>query len=437
MADLGHVAGSDFGVSDNNLRRSPLLNKKFNFPEDRCRVLGFLSQLSPRQHGHNLFRVSYLATPAGAQWFLSLPPKIQRTQFSREEQLLLGQSCRQSSFLDLTDDRSLHSVDTDTTEQSFLSSPFAENESLSATTTVADDLDAPSSTFLDTSDDDSDIYSQDMNDSLLESFRRLDGDGKLDLSLGNYRTQNAPSRTPSYARSRRSSTTEGGLKPRPSFNYQPGNRFRSLSSSVEPTAQYVLDPDARLKLRLYLSSPQKFDEAVEFGFPALESKNANRDPPSTKSKKANKAVKPNKYVLTTGTFYEDDDKSTFCGTDERNEHITTPSQTVRKHYRGRKSSNLTASDIPPRPCILTAKPGTQRNLGNREMTLRMTLTRPDLRTESFPMTPSTNDSSDLDKLSPYETSLRPWELEDDDDEQGGMKKLWSRLRRRVCRPVTG
>ena len=39
--------------------------------------------------------------------------------------------------------------------------------------------------------------------------------------------------------------------------------------SIDAAATYYQDPEARMKLRKYLASPQKFDEAVAFGFPSL------------------------------------------------------------------------------------------------------------------------------------------------------------------------
>lgn len=41
-------------------------------------------------------------------------------------------------------------------------------------------------------------------------------------------------------------------------------------SAIDPDAAHYQDPEARLKLRVYLASPQKFDEAVEFGFPSTD-----------------------------------------------------------------------------------------------------------------------------------------------------------------------
>ena len=50
--------------------------------------------------------------------------------------------------------------------------------------------------------------------------------------------------------------------------------------SIDPAATYYQDPEARKKLRKYLASPQKFDEAVEFGFPSVPARNSTceRDP---------------------------------------------------------------------------------------------------------------------------------------------------------------
>ena len=39
---------------------------------------------------------------------------------------------------------------------------------------------------------------------------------------------------------------------------------------IDPEAAHYQDPEARLKLRVYLASPQKFDEAIEFGFPSRD-----------------------------------------------------------------------------------------------------------------------------------------------------------------------
>jgi len=53
-------------------------------------------------------------------------------------------------------------------------------------------------------------------------------------------------------------------------------------NSTDTDAAYYQDPEARLKLRVYLAFPQKFDEAVEFGFPSTaESKGLSKVRPRT------------------------------------------------------------------------------------------------------------------------------------------------------------
>jgi hypothetical protein len=78
-----------------------------------------------------------------------------------------------------------------------------------------------------------------------------------------------------------------------------------------------------------------------------------------------------------------------------------------------------------------SKGGLQRLPGNREMTLKMTLTRPDLRTES--PTPSQKshqeDPLQLAALPPADRSQHIWDS--DLDEQGMVKKMWRKLLRRV------
>ncbi|CAK7268012.1 hypothetical protein SEPCBS57363_002884 [Sporothrix epigloea] len=45
---------------------------------------------------------------------------------------------------------------------------------------------------------------------------------------------------------------------------------RDSVSTIDPGAAHYQDPEARMKLRLYLASPEKFDEAIKLGFPSTE-----------------------------------------------------------------------------------------------------------------------------------------------------------------------
>ncbi|KAL2840151.1 hypothetical protein BJY01DRAFT_218721, partial [Aspergillus pseudoustus] len=176
-----------------------------------------------------------------------------------------------------------------------------------------------------------------MDESLYDSFRWLDEDTELDLSLANYQQQVPkspsylpPRRRPSFRRtlsfnsvnlSRRSiSLASHGRVPtfsptlesqpafgtilsrrssvsRPSTRNKPRHTSQSSTSSIDPSAQYFHDPEARLKLRVYLATPQKFDEAIEFGFPALHDNGPVTSSPQIRE--------------FTGTFLDDDDDASI------------------------------------------------------------------------------------------------------------------------------
>lgn len=82
----------------------------------------------------------------------------------------------------------------------------------------------------------------------------------------------------------------------------------------DPGAAHYQDPEARLKLRLYLASPQKFDEAVEFGFPSSDLASTSVSPVLSKeeaSSKASRRQSRQSLLLDSasflGTFLADDD----------------------------------------------------------------------------------------------------------------------------------
>jgi hypothetical protein len=155
----------------------------------------------------------------------------------------------------------------------------------------------------------------------------------------------------------------------------------------DPEATHYRDPEARKKLRTYLASPQKFDEAIEFGFPSNPDDDSITPhyqlPPITSHSR--------KFSRDMQTFLRDGKLSFFedIRTDNQGlesdrdsvpdmESPTTPSSTghsFRLHSRQISHSKFSSEDTPLSP--LHPAGG---NL-NREMTLRMTLTRPDLRAD--------------------------------------------------------
>jgi hypothetical protein len=303
-----------------------------------------------------------------------------------------------------------------------------------------------------------------MENSLYNSFRWLDEDTDIDLSLNNYQQQVVtpqsclpPKRRSSFRRtlsfnsvnlSRKSASLASyGKTPvssptiesqpvftnitssRSSFS-QPTSKSKSRhisqssTSSIDPSAQYYHDPEARLKLRVFLASPQKFDEAIEFGFPALKEKGS----PILDSVQPSSSFRGPKFK---GTFLEEDDddgddgddvdmpirgtKKDPCSEYSRLSYVTESPQGSRDTSFVDNKRDLRISRSEPYP--------QQQTPNSREMTLRMTLTRPDLRGDSC-LTPTTT----TEPLPLTHDISEFWEQ--DADDQSVMKRMWHKFRRR-------
>ncbi|KAJ5563826.1 hypothetical protein N7513_000068 [Penicillium frequentans] len=373
-------------------------------------------------------QLAYLVAQADSQCFHSLPAKIQQKLFSPEERCRLRCAYRDSVILDAADeafyrrDQARRQLSTD---------------SLSSEATSEDH---PASVFWQSDSESVDEnQSSKMDETIYDSFRWLDGDGDLDLSLDEYHAHIADAAThqgkawrrPSFRRSL-SFSTHTSLKPRQSTSVPPRSIPPSQSlppvcafgQSIDPSAQYYQDPDARLKLRVYLASPQKFDEAIEFGFPSLDhnKENMSPEPPSPIPVSINSEC--------AGTFFEEDD-GTMVGS-PGGSVLEAHAPSINSHPRESPRPSVdTPSLLQRRQSFLPgSKLAPQRLPGNREMTLKMTLTRPDLRTES--PTPSQSPQEDplqLAALPPADRTQHIWE--DLDDNEGMVKKMWRKLRRRA------
>jgi hypothetical protein len=147
-------------------------------------------------------------------------------------------------------------------------------------------------------------------------------------------------------------------------------------TAFDPAAAHYQDPEARLKLRVYLASPQKFDEAVEFGFPSTDGLSA-----------APALLRPADGSSDMRTFLADDDDHLSLNSDQlslsdpdspKTPEPREPTTHGSRHARLASAGVLNARDFgrktPEGTCYA------QIPASSREMTLRMTLTRPDLRT---------------------------------------------------------
>lgn len=158
------------------------------------------------------------------------------------------------------------------------------------------------------------------------------------------------------------------LSPEPSKVSQTFSR-----TSIDQEAAYWQDPEARHKLRLYLASPQNFDEAIEFGFPS--------NPDETDTTATSKSSSPSKKF---GGITE-----TVSDLDREPERVTTglrprpaTSGGTERYIKHTTASTTTTTMYRPRTRLIESSAeahveGVTSNV--REMTLRMTLTRKDLR----------------------------------------------------------
>ncbi|CAG8885718.1 unnamed protein product [Penicillium egyptiacum] len=442
--------------TDNRVYRAPRLGSDSRGIRNRSRKRGLEKRSSPskklRKPGS--LQLAYLAAQADSQCFHSLPAKIQQKLFSPEERRRLRNAYRQSLIYDAADE----AYRRDSGRDSRKSRPSTDTHSSQATVPVVQ----LSTAFY--SDSDSDEEDSDMDQTFHDSFRWLDEDGDLDLSLDEYHAHVADAATkkrnrPSFRRSLSFSNhlrktleitpiSARGLPPvsqsqplnplsnripesRPSSNHRFQHAPKSSTSSIDPCAQYYQDPDARLKLRVYLASPQKFDEAIEFGFPSLDQNDKENIGPEPTTPRPS-SPKSTLVDWDFGTFFEDDD-GTMVGSpggSVENEPIRSPVLTQRDAPR--PSMESSALFQRRQSWLPGAKGVPQRLPGNREMTLKMTLTRPDLRTDSPTPPASSKEKEDplrLAELPPADRSQSIWDS--DLDEQGMVKKMWRKLRRRV------
>ncbi|KAI9809075.1 MAG: hypothetical protein M1825_002364 [Sarcosagium campestre] len=431
---------------------------------------------SPRLSKSNPSLKPALVSQPDAQFWLSLPNKVKSRHFSYEERQQLEGKCERV-ILDPADEALIRHSRQDTPSLATLDSMSTDSD-LSA----------------DSSKDRAILNSLDMSDTINESFRWLDEEEELDLSLGldEYHAHlasnafvqplpnNGHSRRPSFRRAAlyatrtlgRSSTSSGAPqrnsrlmqvdqgRPAPKVVAPPGpaHDVRDSISAIDPEAKYYQDPEARLKLRVYLASPQKFDEAIEFGFPstysAMSGAVSSQYPSSPRSPQSphsprRPTLDSARSELEAQTFLDDnasmleeaDDTSvgdidlplTPCESEPtlRPEQFPSVPGPVFSRQSSEHSSRLRLADSYAHAWA-----------GSREMTLRMTLTRPDLRadesvlygwqhqsTEDDPLAleelPRTTDSvAEPAKMGPF-GGLDGWA---EPERSGVVKKLWNRVK---------
>ncbi|KAJ5129177.1 uncharacterized protein N7515_005216 [Penicillium bovifimosum] len=433
--------------TDNRVYRNPRLgnSRGLRNGSNRKRALDKRAPTPKLLRKPGSLQLAYLAAQADSQCFHALPAKIQQKLFSPEERRRLRNAYRQSLIYDAADEAYRR-------DSARTCRPSTDSHPSRAT------LPAQLSTVFYSDTDSDDEGNPNMDQSFHDDFRWLDEDGDLDLSLDEYHAHVTDAATRKQSKSPRASfrrslsfstqlrrkrldtTAARGLPSvsqsqpitplssrnldsrQSSYKFQHGPR--SSTSSIDPSAQYYQDPDARLKLRVYLASPQKFDEAIEFGFPSLDQNEKENVAPTPEP-----SPKPTLVNSDFGTFFEDDD-GTMVGSPSgslKNEPAPSPVSTL---PRDAPRPSVESSLLQRRQSWLPGTKGVPQRLpGNREMTLKMTLTRPDLRTDSPTPSKEVEDPLRLAELPPADRSQSIWDS--DLDERGMVKKMWRKLRRRV------
>ncbi|KAJ4363729.1 hypothetical protein N0V95_001045 [Ascochyta clinopodiicola] len=343
-----------------------------------------------------MIRQDHEISQAEAAFFLSLPDKVRKQHFSREEQVILLAKCDQAllppdhdpdpdevarqRFHDFHFDFSTNNLN----KTSGRGSPRGRRSSISAYSPSQ-----PSFGFSRRSKKEQDAQSS------LFFLDNMDSPSSRRTHPLNFRRTMSLSGPPS--RHSTCSAVAGPGSPLIIFpaEYRPRHQ-RAHSSAIParrssytpPTpifdaeAMHYQDPETRKKLRMYLASPQKFDEAIEFGFPSTAEQEAvvphYQLPPVTKHSR--------KFSRDMHTFLRDGKLSFFEDRNSENQGLESDGDSVvdlesprtpssaglsfRMHAR--QMSSIDSNGLPSQP-----SPG---NL-QREMTLRMTLTRPDLRAD--------------------------------------------------------
>ncbi|KAL7925131.1 hypothetical protein ACQKWADRAFT_242457 [Trichoderma austrokoningii] len=142
------------------------------------------------------------------------------------------------------------------------------------------------------------------------------------------------------------------------------------STLVDQTPSHYQDPEARMKLRVYLASPHKFDEAIEFGFPSYDMQGGAASHIRSFSRQDSSDRMHN--------LNSDDVESLISDPASPTDLASPRTPMSMDHPSVEHSPNLPHDGAWPANYA-------QAPASSREMTLRMTLTRPDLRADEEQM----------------------------------------------------
>lgn len=140
------------------------------------------------------------------------------------------------------------------------------------------------------------------------------------------------------------------------------------STLVDQAPSHYQDPEARMKLRVYLASPHKFDEAIEFGFPSYEGGETTHIRSFSRQGSSDRMHNLN----------SDDVESLISDPASPTDMASPRTPMSMDHPSVEHSPHIPHEGTWPANYA-------QAPASSREMTLRMTLTRPDLRADEEQM----------------------------------------------------
>ncbi|KAF2675325.1 hypothetical protein BT63DRAFT_462749 [Microthyrium microscopicum] len=336
-----------------------------------------------------------LATQAKAQWFMTLPEKLRSQLFSREEQERL--------FVALEPYYNRHSESTEKSKSRSSPSHRKTSSPYKASPTQHHVEDKPTK----------------------QKHKKKPGENSMDNSSRGRPQERGTVRRRTTVK--RPESQQGGLNhsqqwtsttpsPVPRSPMFPSHRRNvshatmmsvgmrqssdTMGPGIDPEAVYYRNPEARHKLRQYLASPQKFDEALTYGFPSNPQPDKSipqtpKLPYSTGHNDAKAFLNHDmiSFIDNTTEIVDPDLEEAYDTSDNGTESPATPADTsfswrASKYNRVSIFGSLNTESVPSldlkfQPELLAPQIGTGPQyidpLLNREMTLRMTLTRPDLR----------------------------------------------------------
>ncbi|KAI5850429.1 hypothetical protein DFP73DRAFT_232994 [Morchella snyderi] len=370
----------------------------------------------------------FILSQADAKWYLELPETIRRKHFSREERILLASKCE--------------SIIVDAADETIYRIGRQANRSLDTVNSLSSSSTSRASSL--------DLDGMNAVEEIRKSFRWMEEDGTLDLRLDEFYSQvsrdtvakplgkpsiqrtmslsSRPYRAPSSHSSSPSRPSLGSAR-RPASHSMVGSRQKSIHS-IDKDAAYYQDPEARLKLRVYLASPQKFDEAIEFGFPsATGGKDFFKYRPNTSA--TIRRVEPgldDYSTLDSPLFDNFDDTETSSAQNELLAYHKLRDNKFSEFGEPLMGTNILPSRMNNGSLFdpyLHAEPG------NREMTLRMTLTRKDLRADENELYGWKKDTDplaleELPPVSDSDAGQFDWGNAGKESDSG-LKRLWRRI----------